>query len=76
VIDSYLYLQDDRDQQIRELFLAVDVSNTGMMSSTEFEMAMKLCYLKSSKYIQRIFEEYSLPLDPAVLCSPRMLNME
>jgi hypothetical protein len=36
VIDTYLYLQDDRDQQVRELFLAVDVSNTGMMSEAEF----------------------------------------
>ena len=47
-----------------------------MMSEAEFEMVMKLCYLKSSKYIQRIFEEYSLPLDPMVQCSTKMLNME
>lgn len=51
VIDNYIYITDDREQQIKDLFFAVDGSNTGMMSMFEFETVMKLFYLKSSKYI-------------------------
>lgn len=42
----------------------------------EFETVMKLFYLKSSKYIQRVFEEYAQPTDPQNPMTFKMLNID
>ena len=42
----------------------------------EFENVMKLFYLKSSKYIQRVFEEYAQPTDLLNPMTTKMLTMD
>ncbi|TNV87114.1 hypothetical protein FGO68_gene8085 [Halteria grandinella] len=60
ILDTYIFLQEDREMHIRDLFLALDVSNTGNITLQQFEMAMKVFHYKSAKYTRRLFEEYTL----------------
>jgi Ca2+-binding EF-hand superfamily protein len=69
VIDTYNFIQEDKEIQIRDLFLAVDVSNTGFINQQSFEMMMKVFHYKSAKYTNRLFEEYSVNMDPNNLFS-------
>jgi hypothetical protein len=47
-----------------------------MMSLFEFETVMKLFYMKSSKYIQRVFDEYAHPTDPQNPSTSKVLNLD
>lgn len=46
VIDNYQFLIDDREAQLRDLFLAVDVTGTGLMSYDGFKMIMKIFHFQ------------------------------
>jgi hypothetical protein len=69
VIDTYQYIQDEREQSIKDMYLAVDVTlptllnlqvnNDGMLSLNEFTMLMKVTHYKTSQEIIRLFEEYA-----------------
>ena len=47
-----------------------------MMSAFEFDNIMKMFYLKSSKYMQRVFEEYAQPTDLQNPMTSKMLTYE
>jgi hypothetical protein len=47
-----------------------------MMSLFEFETVMKLFYMKSSKYIQRVFDEYAHPTDLQNPTTSKVLNLD
>ncbi|CDW88315.1 ef hand family protein [Stylonychia lemnae] len=58
ILDNLQSLQDEREQIIRDVFLAVDINNDGYMSYLEFKMMMKSFYEYTSKQIWDLFEEY------------------
>eukprot|EP00347_Sterkiella_histriomuscorum_P002769 403366870 len=76
VIDCYSQLQEDKENSIRDIYLAVDVNNDGYMSYLEFKMLMKTFHNKSSKEIWNLFEEYGKtnvdPQNPFI----KYLNLE
>lgn len=59
VIDTYGFLQEEREQCIKDMYLAVDINNDGLMSLNEFMMLMKVTHFKSTQEILKLFEDYS-----------------
>eukprot|EP00347_Sterkiella_histriomuscorum_P010195 403377241 len=76
VIDCYSQLQEEKENSIRDIYLAVDVNNDGYMSYLEFKMLMKTFHNKSSKEIWSLFEDYGKtnvdPQNPFI----KYLNLE
>ena len=69
VIDTYNFIKEEKENQIKDIYLAVDVSNfkvqyydqvnnDGYMSLNEFAMLMKTVHFKTSAEIKKLFEEY------------------
>lgn len=76
VIDNYIFLEDDKENCLRDLFAALDVSGTGFIAFKQFSMAMKIFYNKSSKQVERIFDIRSRLADSTNLESPKVLSQE
>lgn len=57
VIDCYIFLQEDRENQLRDLFQVFE--QQGTLSLARFEDLVKVFHYKSSKYVRKLFEEYA-----------------
>ncbi|CDW78073.1 ef hand family protein [Stylonychia lemnae] len=76
VIDTYNFIREEKENQIRDIYLAVDVNNDGYMSLSEFTMLMKTVHFKTSQEIKRLFNEYgSIDQDPSNM-ELNLMNLE